>query len=103
MDIVSLWYSFQICFQLRFILFMARLTSILKPPQCDNRFSVEMGQILELKGREQTGGALRALLDLSPKTARRIKGQTESEIPLDEIQIDDELRYVQEKKSPLMA
>lgn len=59
-----------------------------------------MGQILELKGREQTGGALRALLDLSPKTARRIKGQTESEIPLDEIQVDDELRVRPGEKIP---
>lgn len=61
---------------------------------------VLMGQILELKGREQTGGALRSLLDLSPKTARRIKGQTESEIPLDDIQIDDELRVRPGEKIP---
>ncbi len=61
---------------------------------------VLMGQVLEIKGREQTGGALRALLDLSPKTARRINGQTENEIPLDEIQINDELRVRPGEKIP---
>ena len=33
---------------------------------------VLLGQVLELRAREQTGGAIRALLDLAPKTARRI-------------------------------
>lgn len=61
---------------------------------------VLMGQVLELKGREQTGSALRSLLDLSPKTARRIKGQTETEIPLDEIQINDKLRVRPGEKIP---
>lgn len=61
---------------------------------------VLMGQVLELKGREQTGGALRALLDLSPKTARKIKNQTEEEIPLDEIQINDGLRVRPGEKIP---
>ncbi len=61
---------------------------------------VLMGQILELKGREQTGSALRALLGLSPKTARRIKNNTETEIPLDEIQINDELRVRPGEKIP---
>lgn len=61
---------------------------------------VLMGQVLELKGREQTGGALRALLDLSPKTARRITDQTENEIPFDEIQINDELRVRPGEKIP---
>lgn len=61
---------------------------------------VLMGQILELKGREQTSGALQALLDLSPKTARRITGQTETEIPLEEIQVNDELRVRPGEKIP---
>ncbi|KAF5292178.1 hypothetical protein FQR65_LT11276 [Abscondita terminalis] len=61
---------------------------------------VLLGQVLELKGREQTGGALRALLDLSPKTARKIKNQTEKEIPLDQIQINDELRVRPGEKIP---
>ena len=34
---------------------------------------VLLGQVLELRAREQTGGAIRALLDLAPKTARRIR------------------------------
>lgn len=61
---------------------------------------VLMGQVLELKGREQTSGALRALLDLSPKTARRVKDQIEKEIPLDEIQINDALRVRPGEKIP---
>ena len=40
---------------------------------------VLLGQVLELKAREQTGGAIRALLDLSPKTARRINGKGNEE------------------------
>ena len=34
---------------------------------------VLLGQVLELRAREQTGGAIRALLDLAPKTARRVR------------------------------
>ncbi|EDP45884.1 copper-transporting P-type ATPase [Rickettsiella grylli] len=61
---------------------------------------VLMGQVLETKGREQTGSALRSLLDLSPKTARRIQGQTETEIPFDEIHINDTLRVRPGEKIP---
>lgn len=61
---------------------------------------VLMGQLLELKGREQTGSALHALLNLSPKTARRINDHTETEIPLDEIQLNDELRVRPGEKIP---
>jgi Cu+-exporting ATPase len=54
---------------------------------------VLLGQVLELRAREQTGGAIRALLNLAPKTARRLKddGQDE-EIALEQIQIGDRLR-----------
>jgi Cu+-exporting ATPase len=54
---------------------------------------VLLGQVLELRAREQTGGAIRALLNLAPKTARRINadGQDE-EIPLDQVHIGDHLR-----------
>src|SRR6185437_1622348 len=54
---------------------------------------VLLGQVLELRAREQTGGAIRALLNLAPKTARRIleSGQDE-EIPADQIRIGDRLR-----------
>ncbi|HTJ63192.1 MAG TPA: HAD-IC family P-type ATPase, partial [Alphaproteobacteria bacterium] len=54
---------------------------------------VLLGQVLELRAREQTGGAIRALLNLAPKTARRIlaNGQDE-EISADQIRISDRLR-----------
>src|SRR6202008_4666118 len=45
---------------------------------------VRLGQVLELRARERTGGAIRALLDLAPKTARRIQGHGEHEVSLDE-------------------
>jgi Cu+-exporting ATPase len=54
---------------------------------------VLLGQVLELRAREQTGGAIRALLNLAPKTARRIAPNGEEhEVPLDEIRIGDSLR-----------
>jgi len=54
---------------------------------------VLLGQMLELRARERTGDALRALLDLAPKTARRVRddGSVE-EIQLDAVQIGDHLR-----------
>ena len=54
---------------------------------------VLLGQVLELRARRQTGAAIRALLDLNPKTARRItpNGQDE-EIPLEQIRHGDRLR-----------
>ncbi len=54
---------------------------------------VLLGQVLELRAREQTSGAIKALLDLSPKTARRIaKDGTDEEVPLDHVQLGDRLR-----------
>lgn len=54
---------------------------------------VLLGQVLELRAREQTGGAIRALLNLAPKTARRITaGGTDEEIALDQIHPGDRLR-----------
>jgi heavy metal translocating P-type ATPase len=54
---------------------------------------VLLGQVLELRARERTSGAIRALLDLTPKTARRINAdRTEDEIALDLVQIGDRLR-----------
>jgi P-type Cu+ transporter len=54
---------------------------------------VLLGQVLELRAREQTGGAIRALLNLAPKTARRIvAGGADEEIPLDRINRGDRLR-----------
>ena len=54
---------------------------------------VLLGQVLELRAREQTGGAIRALLNLAPKTARRITADgDDEEIPLDRVQPGDRLR-----------
>jgi len=54
---------------------------------------VLLGQVLELRARERTGDALRALLDLAPKTARRLGADgTETEIPLERVQVGDRLR-----------
>jgi Cu+-exporting ATPase len=54
---------------------------------------VFLGQVLELKARERTGSAIRALLDLAPKTARRIgKDGSETDVPLDEVHVGDLLR-----------
>ncbi|MGF7008964.1 Cu+-exporting ATPase [Aminobacter sp. BE322] len=54
---------------------------------------VFLGQVLELRARERTGSAIRALLDLAPKTARRIADDgSESEVPLEEVLSGDRLR-----------
>ena len=54
---------------------------------------VFLGQVLELRARERTGSAIRALLDLAPKTARRIGANgVESDVPLEAVQSGDRLR-----------
>jgi Cu+-exporting ATPase len=54
---------------------------------------VFLGQVLELRAREKTGSAIRALLDLAPKTARRIAADgSESDVPLDSVHQGDRLR-----------
>ncbi|MEY4890104.1 MAG: hypothetical protein RIQ75_1234, partial [Pseudomonadota bacterium] len=54
---------------------------------------VLLGQVLELRARAATGKAIRALLNLAPKTARRINGDgTETEVPLADVQTGDHLR-----------
>jgi Cu+-exporting ATPase len=63
---------------------------------------VLLGQVLELKAREGTSGAIRALLDLAPKTARRIRGDgTEEEVSLDLVQVGDRLRVRPGEKVPV--
>jgi Cu+-exporting ATPase len=62
---------------------------------------VLLGQVLELGARERTGGAIRALLDLAPKTARRIENGAESEVPLDAIVIGNRLRVRPGEKTPV--
>jgi P-type Cu+ transporter len=53
---------------------------------------VLLGQVLELRAREQTGSAIRALLDLAPKTAHLIDGRRERDIPLELVRAGDRLR-----------
>jgi Cu+-exporting ATPase len=54
---------------------------------------VLLGQVLELRARERTGGAIRALLNLAPKTAHRIRNNGgDEEVPLDQVQVGDRLR-----------
>ncbi|KMO38820.1 haloacid dehalogenase [Methylobacterium aquaticum] len=63
---------------------------------------VLLGQVLELRARESTSGALRALLDLAPKTARRIRADgSEEEIGLDTVQVGDRLRVRPGEKIPV--
>jgi Cu+-exporting ATPase len=53
---------------------------------------VIVGQVLELRARSQTSGAIRALLDLAPKTARRVDADGEHEVPVDQIVVGDRVR-----------
>ncbi len=54
---------------------------------------VLLGQILELRARERTGDAIRALLDLAPKTALKLDAEGgEAEVPLEEVRVGDRLR-----------
>jgi Cu+-exporting ATPase len=63
---------------------------------------VLLGQVLELRAREQTSGAIRALLDLTPKTARRIKAYgNDEEVSLDAIAVGDWLRVRPGEKIPV--
>jgi len=63
---------------------------------------VLLGQVLELRARERTGGAIRALLDLAPPTARRIGPDGDEQVvPLAEIAVGDRLRVRPGDKVPL--
>lgn len=63
---------------------------------------VLVGQILELRAREQTSGAIRALLDLTPKTARRIRADgVDEDVSLDQIAVGDRLRVRPGEKIPV--
>ncbi|MFZ7091385.1 heavy metal translocating P-type ATPase [Primorskyibacter sp. 2E233] len=53
---------------------------------------VLIGQVMELAARERTGDAIRALMDLAPKTARRVDGDSEEDVPLDDLRAGDILR-----------
>jgi Cu+-exporting ATPase len=63
---------------------------------------VLLGQVLELKAREQTSGAIKALLELAPTRARRIKADgSDEEIDLDQVKVGDHLRVRPGDKVPI--
>ena len=63
---------------------------------------VLLGQVLELRARERTSGAIKALLDLAPKTARRVRPDgSDEEVTLDQIVVGDQLRVRPGEKVPV--
>src|SRR5262249_50295592 len=63
---------------------------------------VLLGQVLELRAREATSGAIRTLLDLAPKIARRLDAEgREQEVALDVVQAGDRLRVRPGEKIPV--
>jgi len=63
---------------------------------------VALGQVMELRARERTGGALRALLDLAPKTARVLKAcGSIVELPVEELKVGDRIQVRPGEKIPV--
>jgi P-type Cu+ transporter len=62
---------------------------------------VVLGQVLELRARERTSGAIRSLLGLAPKTARRITGNGDEDVAIDAIAVGDLLRVRPGEKIPV--
>ncbi|MEW6123107.1 MAG: heavy metal translocating P-type ATPase [Pseudomonadota bacterium] len=62
---------------------------------------VLLGQVLELRARERTSGAIKALLGLAPTSARRISGGHEADVPLDAVAVGDLLRVRPGEKVPV--
>lgn len=63
---------------------------------------VLLGQVLELKARGQTSAAIKALLGLAPKTARRINSDgSETDVPLEQVAVGDQLRIRPGEKVPV--
>ena len=63
---------------------------------------VLVGQVLELRARSRTGAAIRTLLGLAPKTARRLNSDgSESDVPLETVQVGDKLRVRPGEKIPV--
>ena len=63
---------------------------------------VLLGQVLELRAREKTSGAIKALLDLAPATARKLGDEgDESDVSLDQVKVGDRLRVRPGDKVPL--
>jgi P-type Cu+ transporter len=62
---------------------------------------VLLGQVLELRARNRTGAAIRALLDLAPKTARVLRDAREEDVPLEQVRVGDLLRVRPGEKVPV--
>jgi P-type Cu+ transporter len=62
---------------------------------------VLLGQVLELRARKKTSGAIRELLQLAPSTAHRVAGDKETDIPLDQVQHGDLLRVRPGERVPV--
>jgi len=62
---------------------------------------VLLGQVLELGARSETNAAIRALLHLAPKTARRIRDGAEEDVPIDSVVVGDQLRVRPGEKVPI--
>jgi Cu+-exporting ATPase len=63
---------------------------------------VLLGQVLELRARHATSGAIRALLGLAPKTARRVRADgVEEDVPLDQVMVGDRIRVRPSEKIPV--
>ncbi len=63
---------------------------------------VLLGQVLELRARASTSGAIRALMALAPKTARRVKDDgSDEDVPLDIVEVGDRLRIRPGEKAPV--
>ena len=62
---------------------------------------VLLGQVLELRARSHTGAAIRALLGLSPKTARIVRDGKDEDIPLEQVKVGDHLRVRPGEKIPV--
>ncbi len=62
---------------------------------------VLLGQVLELRARSRTGGAIQALLSLAPPTARRVDPAGDREVALDQVRVGDRLRVVPGDRVPV--
>jgi Cu+-exporting ATPase len=62
---------------------------------------VLLGQVLELRARSRTGSAIKALLNLTPPTARQVAPGGDHEVPLDQVKVGDWLRVVPGDKVPV--
>lgn len=62
---------------------------------------VLLGQVMELRARSQTSSAIKALLGLAPRTARKIQNGSESDIPLSDVEVGDRLRVRPGEKVPV--